>query len=74
MRLLGAAVFGTVAYLLVLMALRLSSVSYVGAVREVSVVFGAIIGVWFLGERGGSVRVLASTLIFGGIVIIAAAG
>jgi drug/metabolite transporter (DMT)-like permease len=74
MGILGAAISGVIAYLLVLIALRRAPVSYVGAVREVSVVLGAIVGVRFLGERGGAVRVFASLLIFAGIVLIATAG
>jgi drug/metabolite transporter (DMT)-like permease len=70
----GAALLGVAAYGLVLAAFQVSDVGYVGAVREVSVVIGAWIGVRFLGEAGGSVRVLASVLVFCGILLIAIAG
>jgi hypothetical protein len=43
-------------------------------VREVSVVIGAWIGVRFMGERGGSLRVIASLLIAAGILTIALIG
>jgi uncharacterized membrane protein len=70
---LGAA-FGMAGYLLVLLALRLSPVGYIGAVREVSVVIGAWMGVRFFRERSGPVRIVASTLVVLGILIIALAG
>ena len=65
---------GTGAYLLALLALRLSPVGYVGAVREMSVVIGAWMGVRFLGERGGAVRIVASGLVAAGILLISVAG
>ena len=69
-----AMLLGSSAYGLVLAALRLSPVSYVSPVRELSVVVGAWIGVKFMGERGGSLRVIAALLIAGGIVTIALTG
>ena len=71
---LAAAVFGTAGYLLVLGAMRLSPVSYVGPVREVSVVIGAWIGIRYLGEQGGSLRIAASILVALGIGLIAMFG
>jgi drug/metabolite transporter (DMT)-like permease len=69
-----AAMSGCIGYLLVLAALRLTPVSYVGPVREVSVVFGTIIGVRYLGEPGGSSRIAASVLVTIGIALIAIFG
>ena len=63
-----------VAYLMALWAYRLSSVSYSGAIREVSVVIGAIAGWQFLGEKFGPVRVIGSVVIFVGILVIAVLG
>jgi uncharacterized membrane protein len=74
LRIVLGAGFGVVAYLLVLLALRLSPVGYIGAVREVSVVIGAWMGVRFFAERSGSVRIVASTLVVLGILLIAFAG
>ena len=68
------ALLGSGAYGLVLAALRLSPVSYVSPVREVSVVIGAWIGVKFMGERGGMLRVMAALLIATGILVIATTG
>jgi drug/metabolite transporter (DMT)-like permease len=73
-RIVGCAIVGNSAYLCVLLAMRQSPVSYIGAVREVSVVIGAWIGVQLLGERGGMVRVIASGLIVAGIFLIALRG
>lgn len=69
-----AAISGSIGYLLVLAAMRLSPVSYVGPVREVSVVFGTLIGIRYLGEQGGSLRIGASVLVVVGIALIAIFG
>jgi drug/metabolite transporter (DMT)-like permease len=61
-------------YYLVLLAMRLSFVSYVGSVREMSAVFGAFLGSTLLGEGYGRIRVLASALVFLGILLIGVAG
>jgi len=62
------------AYLLALGAYAMARVSYSGAIREVSVVLGALAGWLFLGERLGSLRVLGALGIFSGILVIALAG
>jgi drug/metabolite transporter (DMT)-like permease len=61
-------------YQLVLLAFRLAPVAYVGAVREVSVVFGAVAGWKLLGERLGATRVVGSIVIFLGVLCIWALG
>jgi drug/metabolite transporter (DMT)-like permease len=71
---IAAAIFGTAGYALVLAAMRLSPASYVGAVREVSVVIGAWIGVRFMQEKGGALRVVSSSLVAIGILLIALGG
>ena len=71
---LASAICGTAGYTLVLAAMRMSPASYVGAVREVSVVIGAWIGVRFMGERGGTLRIVASILVATGILLIALGG
>jgi len=65
---------GVLAYLLAVIAYSLAPLSYSGAVREVSVVFGAIAGWWFLKEKMGGMRVLGAMVIFAGILIIATFG
>jgi drug/metabolite transporter (DMT)-like permease len=67
---LAAALFGTLGYTLVLAAMKISPVSYVGPVREISVVIGTWIGVRFLREQRGSLRIAASVLVVLGIGMI----
>jgi drug/metabolite transporter (DMT)-like permease len=74
LRAVAVALLGAGAYGLVLAALRLSPVSYVSPVRELSVVIGAWIGVRFMGEPGGRLRVVAAALVATGIIVIAVGG
>lgn len=59
-----------VAYLLVLTAMRLTQVSYVAALREISVVFAAILGARLLGEPYGGRRLMASIVVAGGLFLL----
>ena len=68
------ALLGSGAYVSVLAALRLSPVSYVSPVRELSVVIGAWIGVHFMGEVGGRLRVSAAAFVALGVIVIALGG
>ncbi len=61
-------------YQLVLFAFRLAPIPYVGAVREISVVFGALAGWLILGERLGPTRVVGSVVIFIGVLCIVMLG
>jgi drug/metabolite transporter (DMT)-like permease len=70
-----AGLSATAAYAIVLTVMRHGApASYVGAVREVSVVLGAAVGVLFLGEKGTLLRVFGSVLITGGVAAIATLG
>jgi drug/metabolite transporter (DMT)-like permease len=69
-----AGILGVLAYLIAVFSYSIAPLSYAGAVREVSVVFGALTGWWFLKERLGGVRVLGAAIIFAGIFIIALFG
>ena len=60
-------------YTLVLSALTLSPVSYVGPFREIGVVLGVLLGWAFLKERPHRVRVMGSVLIALGAITIAVA-
>ncbi len=62
------------AYIFVLQAYTIASVSYAGAIREISVVFGALAGWLWLGEGFGVARTAGAALIFLGILVIAVAG
>jgi uncharacterized membrane protein len=57
-------------YLLTLYAMRISRVSYIVAVRHVSVVFAVLLGSLILKEKHGKVRFLASLCIFAGVLLI----
>jgi drug/metabolite transporter (DMT)-like permease len=63
-----------ITYALVLQAYAIGRISYAGAVREISVVFAALVGWRWLGESFGGWRVIGALLIFAGIVAIAVAG
>jgi len=62
--------FSSFTYLMILFALRLSKVSYVAAVREVSIVLSAYFGIVWLGERHGRQKVVGAVLIAAGVVAI----
>lgn len=62
------------AYLLVLQAYAVSRVSYVGAIREISIVMAALIGWRWLDESFGMTRVIGASLIFSGILVITVFG
>ncbi len=57
-------------YLLILFALQISKVSYVAAVREVSIVFSALIGIILLQEKNAPQKLLGAVLISLGVVLI----
>lgn len=57
-------------YILILYAFRMSKVAYVVALRQISIIIGAIYGVVFLKEHYGRVRIIASIIIFFGAFII----
>jgi uncharacterized membrane protein len=61
--------FGT-SYVLTLLAMATSAVSYVISARQVSVVVGTVLGVWLLKERSGAIRITSSLLICAGVVMI----
>src|SRR5574337_655334 len=73
-RAIAVAVMFITAYLLVLLAMSTSRVSYVSSVREVSVVIATLLGTFVLHERLGERRFLGSVLIFAGIVCIGLRG
>lgn len=68
----GGLLFG--AYVLVLTALTTSSVSYVSAARETSIVLAALYGVILLREGLALTRILGAGLVASGVAMIAVAG
>ena len=57
-------------YMMVLFAFRMSKVSYVVAVREVSIIFSALYGIIWLGEKHAKQKLAGSTFIFLGVILI----
>jgi drug/metabolite transporter (DMT)-like permease len=69
-----AAIGSFLTYTVVLAATKIAPVSYVGPMREVSIVFGVAIGARFLGERLTTSRVLGAMLVLIGILTIKIGG
>jgi drug/metabolite transporter (DMT)-like permease len=61
-------------YLLVLFAMQTSQVSYVVAVRELSIVFSTLFGVLWLKEGHRQVRIIGALLITAGVIMIGLGG
>jgi drug/metabolite transporter (DMT)-like permease len=57
-------------YLMILFALRISKVSYVAAVREVSIVLSAYFGIVLLKERHGKQKLIGAVMITAGVIAI----
>jgi len=67
---LGGGVVSVAAYGLVLVAQTSGATAAVAALRETSIVFGAVIGTVFFGERFGDGRVFAPAVVALGIVMV----
>ncbi|MBK8397148.1 MAG: hypothetical protein IPL26_18185 [Leptospiraceae bacterium] len=75
MLLLGSAVIHVFAYVIILYVIRMGALtSYVGAIREISVVFETVIGIYFLKEKGSKLRILGSVVVEFGVIVIKFAG
>ena len=57
-------------YMMILFAFRMSNVSYVVAVREVSIVFSTIYGIAWLGEKNARQKLVGSVFISFGVILI----
>jgi drug/metabolite transporter (DMT)-like permease len=68
---LGAAILAPLAYMLILIALSFTAVSVVAPAREISVLFGILLGRRMLGEGSTARRLAAGAAIVTGIIIIA---
>ncbi|MCH7488935.1 MAG: EamA family transporter [Chloroflexi bacterium] len=66
----AAGVLAPLAYVLVLVALTTSQVSYIGPAREVGIVLGAVLGVVFLREGFGASRISGSLLVVAGVLTL----
>ena len=67
----GIAVLSSLAYILVLTALITAPVSYIAPARELSILFGALLGTWLLKEGQAQRRLLSAGLMVIGIVMLA---
>lgn len=67
--LLGA-LFVPGAYALFLYAMQLAQVAQLAPLREISIVFGAILGMLFLKETQGKRRIVSSLIIVLGITVL----
>lgn len=63
-------VLSTLAYGLVLWAQTEGALAGIAALRETSIVFGAVIGYLFLNERFGRVRMVSAVVVVAGIVLL----
>ncbi len=68
---LGIAVLSALSYVLVLTALAFTPVSFIAPFREVSVLFGIVLGTRLLAEGETKRRLLAASIIIIGIVVLA---
>ncbi len=68
---LAAGVMAPLAYVLILIALSFSAVSTIAPAREVSILFGVLLGRRLLGEGGMARRLTAAVAIVAGIVAVA---
>lgn len=72
-RIVGAGILAPAGYLLVLIALTTTRVSYIAPSREVGIVIGTAMGVLLLHEGFGLTRIWGSALVVAGVVTIAVA-
>jgi len=73
-QIISVAALMPLAYVLVLQAYAIAPISYIGAIREISIVLAALAGWRWLGEAFGKFRTLGAVLIFLGILVISLAG
>lgn len=73
-RLLFTGIGGPFSYLLILWVLTTTPASYVLGLRQTSIVFGVLLGHFFLGERETRYRLAGALIVASGSALIAAAG
>ena len=64
------AVTGSISYIIILWAFSKTSVSYVAALREISVIIAAILGMCFLKESLSKIKILGIFFVFIGVLFI----
>ena len=70
---LAGGVISLAAYTIVLWAQTSGALAPIAALRETSIVFGALIGAAFLGERLGARRAIAAGVVLAGVLLISVA-
>ena len=65
-----AGIFATSSYAIVVWSMQFIEIAYVSSIREISIVFAAIIGMVFLFERNAKSRIIPSILIVSGISVV----
>lgn len=70
---LAVGILSPLAYILVLFAMTMAPLSYVAAIREISMLIGVLFGARLLQESFGPTRVLGSVFMVGGVVLLATA-
>ena len=70
---IAVALLNTFTYLLILVALGLSKAAYVGALRQLSLVIGVLLGWRLLGEQVGRPKLVAVLMLIAGSALIALA-
>jgi drug/metabolite transporter (DMT)-like permease len=67
---LGGGVLAVISYSIALWAMTVAPIAIVAALRETSVLFGALIAVLFLGEPLRAARIVAALMIVAGLVLL----
>lgn len=67
---LAVAFLSPLAYVLVLLAFQLAPVSQVAPLREMSILFGTVLGTRLLAEAHGRARLLAATAVVFGVLLV----
>ena len=67
---IAAGVFATSSYAIVVWSMQFIEIAYVSSIREISIVFAAIIGMIFLFEKNAKSRIIPSILIVSGISVV----
>ncbi len=70
---LACGILAPAGYLLILVALTTTRVSYIAPSREIGIVLGTAMGVFLLGEGYGLTRIWGSVLVVAGVIVIALA-
>jgi drug/metabolite transporter (DMT)-like permease len=67
---LGGGALAVISYSIALWAMTVAPIAIVAALRETSVLFGALIAVLFLGEPLRAARIVAALMIVAGLVLL----